>query len=127
VNWEKDLIDYRRKKAADTIIDARILFEKKRLFSSVNRIYYALFYEVSALLRTKNLSSPKHSGIKALFFQHFVRTGVVEKEIGKFYSKIFDFRQEGDYDDFASFEEEKVKNWLEQAEKYLQILDRLIV
>jgi uncharacterized protein len=126
VNWEKDIIDYRRQKAADTIIDARILFEKKRLFSSVNRIYYALFYEVTALLRTKNLSSPKHTGIKSLFFLHFVKPGIVDPEIGKFYSRIFDFRKEGDYDDFISFEEEKVKKWLEQGEKYISILERLI-
>lgn len=125
MNWEKDIIDYRRQKAADTLIDAQILFEKKRLFSCVNRIYYAIFYEITALLRTKNLSSPKHTGIKSLFFQHFVRTGIVDTEIGKFYSRIFDFRKEGDYDDFISFEEEKVKGWLEQGEKYIQVIENL--
>ncbi|MGE5340148.1 MAG: HEPN domain-containing protein [Candidatus Omnitrophota bacterium] len=123
--WEKDIVDYWRQKSADTLIDARILFEKKRLFSCVNRIYYAVFYEVSALLRTENLSSPKHSGIKSLFFKHFIKTGIVDTEIGKFYSRIFDFRQEGDYDDFIRFEEEKVRSWLEQAEIYLHVLENL--
>jgi uncharacterized protein (UPF0332 family) len=126
VNWKKDIIEYRRNKASDTIIDARILFERKRFFSAVNRIYYALFYEVTALLGTKNISSPKHTGIKSLFFIHFIKTNIVDKEIGKFYSRMFDLRQDGDYDDFIVFEEEKVKTWLELAEKYIKILDQII-
>jgi len=123
MNWEKDLIKYRRDKAADTIEDARFLFEKCRLFSAVNRIYYALFYEVSALLMTKNLSSHKHSGIRALFNEHFVKNGIVETEIGKFYSEMFVFRQEGDYKDFTFFNENHVDSWLQKAEKYLEELE----
>jgi uncharacterized protein (UPF0332 family) len=60
--WKEDLIKYRREKAAETIEDARIMFERKRWFSTVNRIYYALFYEVIALLQTKDFSAPKHTG-----------------------------------------------------------------
>ncbi|HLP57351.1 MAG TPA: HEPN domain-containing protein [Candidatus Deferrimicrobium sp.] len=81
MNWEKDLIDYRREKAAETLENARLSLEKKHLFSSVNRIYYALFYEISALLKTRNLSSPKHGGIRSLFNQHFIKAG--KESIGK--------------------------------------------
>lgn len=126
MKWQDDLLKYRREKAAETLEDARILFERKRLFSTVNRIYYALFYEVTALLRTKNLSSPKHTGVRALFNEHFVKPGLIEVEIGKFYSKMFDFRQEGDYDDLIYFEEEKVKTWLETAESYLIQLEKAV-
>ncbi|NIM18484.1 MAG: HEPN domain-containing protein [Candidatus Aminicenantes bacterium] len=124
--WKKDIINYRREKAAETLEDAKMLFERKRLFSAVNRIYYAMFYEVIALLHTKGLSSSKHTGVRALFNQHFVKTGIVKVEIGKFYSEMFDFRQEGDYDDFIYFEEEKVKNWLGKAEKYIKVLEECI-
>ncbi len=117
---------YRREKAAQTLEDARYLFEGKRLFSAVNRIYYALFYEVSVLLQVKNFSSPKHSGIIALFNKHFIKTGIVDVEIGKFYSQMFDFRQQGDYETLIFFEEEKVKRWLETAEKYMKILEECI-
>jgi uncharacterized protein (UPF0332 family) len=50
MTWKEDFMKYRREKAAQTLEDARYLFEGKRLFSAVNQIYYALFYEVSALL-----------------------------------------------------------------------------
>ena len=126
MTWREDLIKYRRERAVETLEDARMMFERKRLFSAVNRIYYALFYEIIALLHTKNLSSPKHTGIRALFNQHFVKTGIVDVEIGKFYSKMFDLRQESDYDDLVYFEEEKVKDWLETAEDHMKKLEKCI-
>jgi len=126
MNWEKDLINYRREKAAETLENARVSLEKRHLFSAVNRVYYALFYEISALLKTKNLSSPKHTGIRALFNQHFVKTGIVEVEIGKFYSDMFVFRQKGDYEDFVYFKESDVKEWILMAEKYISMLEKCI-
>jgi uncharacterized protein len=52
-----ELIAYRRKRAQETLHDAKILFRDNSLYSSVNRIYYALFYEVTALLLAAELSS----------------------------------------------------------------------
>lgn len=126
MNWEKDLIKYRREKAAETLEVARILLQGKHLFSAVNRIYYALFYEVSALLMTKNLSSHKHTGIMSLFNQHFIKTGIITAEIGKFYSEMFGFRQEGDYDDFIYFKEKDVEEWFQKAEKYIKVIEEYI-
>lgn len=124
--WKEDLITYRREKAAETLEDARIMFERKRWFSTVNRIYYALFYEIIALLQTKDLSTPKHTGVRALFNQHFVKTGIVNIDIGKFFNKMFDFRKKGDYQDFSYFEEEDVSDWMEKTEKYIIELEKYI-
>jgi uncharacterized protein len=126
MNWNEDLIKYRREKAAETLEVARESLKGKHLFSAVNRIYYALFYEVSALLKTKDLSSRKHSGVISLFNMHFIKPGIVDVEIGKFYSEMFGFRQEGDYDDFVYFKEKTVEEWLFKAEKYMKVLEELI-
>ena len=83
----EDLIRYRREKSRETLEDAHLLFQAGRLFSTLNRIYYALFYEVMALLLTKDLSSAKHTGIRALFNEHFIRTGKVSVELGKFFTR----------------------------------------
>jgi uncharacterized protein (UPF0332 family) len=104
----EELIRYRREKSRETLEDARILFRADRLFSALNRIYYALFYEVMALLLTKDLSSARHTGIRALFNEHFVRTGKVGVESGRFFSRMYDFRQKGDYADFVQFEGAKI-------------------
>ncbi len=122
----EDLIRYRREKSRETLEDAHLLFQAGRLFSTLNRIYYALFYEVMALLLTKNLSSAKHTGIRALFNEHFIRTGKVSVELGKFFSRMYDFRQKGDYADFVKFEAEKMKEWLTLAEHFIKELDQVI-
>jgi uncharacterized protein (UPF0332 family) len=122
----KELIRYRQKKARETLEDATILFRSGRLFSALNRIYYALFYEVAALLSTEDLSSGKHTGIRSLFNEHFVKTGRVPVELGRFYSRIYDFRQKGDYGDFVEFEKDKVKEWLNQASVFIDEMDVVI-
>ena len=53
----EDLIRYRREKSKETLEDAYILFRAGRLFSALNRIYYALFYEVMALQAVAQIDS----------------------------------------------------------------------
>jgi uncharacterized protein (UPF0332 family) len=126
VTTTDELIAYRREKAQATLRDARILFEADSLFSAVNRIYYAVFYEVLALLALHGLSSAKHSGVRALFNERFVKPGIVSGDAGRFYSRMFEFRQKSDYADFVSFEREKVAEWIEKAEAFLAELERVI-
>lgn len=112
---KKELILNRLTRAQDTLCDAKILFENSRLFSTVNRIYYAMFYAVSGLLLTKDLSSAKHSGVMSLFNKEFVNEGHVSKETGRFYNEMFEFRQKADYRDLVEFKREEVSRWLEEA------------
>jgi hypothetical protein len=120
------LIEYRRKRAKETLEDAKRLFDAGSLFSAVNRIYYAMFYEVTALLLTKNLSASKHSGVRALFNKEFVKTEKVRVDMGKFFGQMFDFRQKSDYGDFVQFEKDKVREWLEKAEGFIKELEKVI-
>jgi len=121
-----ELIDYRKNRAKETLKDAEQLFNSDSLFSAVNRIYYAMFYEVTAILLTKGLSSPKHSGVKSLFNKEFVKTGKVSIESGKLFARVFDFRQKGDYEDFVTFEKDEVKEWLDGAMRFIKELEELI-
>ena len=64
---QADLMRYRLNRAKETLEEAQIMADNGYLYGAANRIYYACFYAVVALLLTKNLSSSKHSGIIALF------------------------------------------------------------
>src|SRR5208283_3868330 len=97
----KELINYRRQKAKESFAAAKILYKNGNFFSAVNRLYYAVFYQVTALLLTKGFASSKHSGVMALFNKEFVKTGIITKKSGKFYGRLFELRQEGDYADFT--------------------------
>lgn len=113
------LIKYRLEKADITLKAAISLYNDGYLESATNRIYYALFYSVTALVQTKSFSSSKHAGIKSFFNREFVKTGIVDKNLGWLYSDLFKKRQRGDYEDFVTFEKEEVKDMLQRAEQLL--------
>jgi uncharacterized protein (UPF0332 family) len=120
------LIRYRKDKARETLDDARILLHDGTPSSALNRIYYAMFYEVLALLQTKDLSSSKHTGVRALFNEHFVKAGIVPVELGRLFSRMYDFRQKSDYGDFVKIQPEKVGEWFEQAVAFINEIDQII-
>ncbi|MCD6471995.1 HEPN domain-containing protein [Candidatus Aerophobetes bacterium] len=123
---KEKIINYRRERAKETFEEAKIMFDNSKLFATVNRIYYAIFYESVALLLTKDLYSSKHSGIRSLFNREFVKAGVVGEKFGDFYNKMFEFRQRGDYEDFVEFNKEDIKTWLEKAEEFIKVIDEIV-
>ncbi len=122
----KELVLYRLQRARETLADARILADAGRWNPCVNRLYYACFYAVSALLVQKGLSSSKHTGLRSLFNRHFVKTNKVPKEKARIFNDLFERRQEGDYVDFVSFEESQVLPWLPEAEAFVENIAVLI-
>ncbi len=120
-----ELAKYRLEKAQNTLTDAQKYFADATAESTINRIYYAMFYAVNALLLTKELAAAKHSGVRALFNREFINTGLVERDLGKFYAEMFDRRQKGDYRDFVKFEREDVGIWLGKADDFIDKIKRI--
>jgi len=123
---QKQAITQRLKRARETLAEAEILEEAHHFVGTVNRLYYACFYAVNALLEIKGLKSSKHSGVIALFNQHFVNAGIVEAEWGKFYRYLFDSRQGGDYTDFPDFTGEEVAKLHQSAINFVDEITRLV-
>jgi len=76
------LVIYRSDRARESLEEANVLLDKGYGNTFVNRLYYACFYAVSALLLSRGLSSAKHSGVRSLFHQNFIKPGLVEVELG---------------------------------------------
>ena len=77
---------------------ADILIKEGDYESSVSRTYYAMFYCVEALLLTKDISPSSHKGIISLFGEHFIKTGVLPREMSKELNRTFEKRQLSDYE-----------------------------
>lgn len=122
----KTIIKYRMSRARESIEDARQLLDRGSLNSTVNRMYYSMFYSVIALLLTENLSSPKHSGVRAIFNKEFVNKKIIDRDTGKFYSEIFEKRQKGDYKDLVTFEKDDVSSWIIKAEQFISTVEKII-
>ena len=51
------------------------------------------------------IETQTHDGARTQFGLCFVKTGKVEKKYGKLFSKLFDYRQKGDYGDLYDYDE----------------------
>ncbi len=123
---KRALIEYRMERARESLDDARIMFDASRINAYVNRLYYACFYAVSALLLTRGLSTSKHGYLRSLLHREFVKTGLIPKDLGTHFDLLFDNRHKGDYEDFVHFEAEQVAGWLKPTEEFVDHIDRLI-
>ena len=92
------LIKYRLQQADDSMKEAEVLLkEGMSLRSVMNRLYYAMFYAVLALLQEKQLGTSKHYGAISLFDREFIKSGIFDKELSKILHRSFELRQKGDY------------------------------
>jgi len=118
------LIKYRMERAYQTLNTAQLLREQNTDTASiVNRAYYAMFYAALALLATIGEETSKHSGVMALFDRHFIKTGVLPKEMGKFLHTAFDVRQTGDYEDRPEISQAMAEQILEFAVKFVKSVE----
>lgn len=122
----KELIIYRMNRAKEAIDEATLLFSKGHIRTSVNRLYYACFYAVSAILLAKGYSSAKHSGIRSLFHQKIVKSGLVDPSAGILYNRLFDTRQKADYTDLVRFEVADVAPWFDEVKSLVHQLEMLL-
>ncbi len=124
VRNQNDYINYRFQRAKQTYEEALILAREERWNAVINRLYYACFYAVIALLLKNNIETQSHDGARTQFGLNFIKKGLFDKEMGKLFSKLFDYRQKGDYGDMFDFDEEftrpliyKVRLFIESIEK----------
>ena len=88
-----EYIRYRVSRAETTLDLAKLALDNGFLHDAVNRLYYACFFVVSALLVTEGHSSSKHKGVQSLFSKHWIQTGQLPTSMGRFFHRINEQRQ----------------------------------
>ena len=86
----------------------------------VNRMYYAVFHAVSALLIHNGIQVHTHRGALNVFNKEFVRTGVFTIEEGHLFSKLEGLRERGDYNCFVDATEEEVMPLVEPLKMLIE-------
>jgi uncharacterized protein (UPF0332 family) len=46
--------------------------------------------------------------------------------MGRFYDKLFDTRQKGDYADLVYFDKKEVGSWFDEAKKFISFIKNII-
>lgn len=126
VEERNEYVLYRIESAKNTFEAAKVLAESEFWNSAVNRLYYALFYAVNALLVLNDIQTKSHSATKSQFSLFFVKTGKFDIKYGRLFSELFDWRQKGDYENIFDYDNESVKPLFEPVAEMISLIEKEI-
>ena len=104
------------------------LADSERLLSigsppaTINRAYYA----ASALLLLRGRSPKSHRGVVDLLHSEFVRTGRMDRDLVRHYSRLYELRLWGDYGPFKRATPEAAAKAVEFARGFLARAEQLL-
>jgi uncharacterized protein (UPF0332 family) len=104
------------------IKSADILFKDGDYESSVSRTYYAMFYCAQAALLTKHLSFSSHKGVISAFGEHFIKTAIFPKQMGRELNRAFEKRQIGDYEYTFVVSREESERLLQSGREFVDAI-----
>lgn len=122
----KAIVAYRMENARRTLNEIADHSEKGYWNTAVNRMYYACFYAASALLVANKIVVKSHEGVRQMLGKHFVLTGELSMETGKFYTLIFNKRSSGDYEDFINHDRKTVEELYPRALEFIDSIEMLL-
>jgi len=122
-----DLIKLRLEKARETFAEIENHVKLGYWRTAANRLYYACFYAVSALLIKNGIKAHTHSGVINQFGLYFVKTDIFSQQEGRIFKKTFELRQDGDYDDWITLSEEDIIPLIDSVKNFIDKIEELIL
>lgn len=120
------LIENQIRKAQETIEDARISIQNGRYRNALNRIYYSIFYIVTALAIKHDFATSKHKQLMGWFNKNFLKEALIDLKYGEIYKKAFDNRQESDYDVIFDYDKSEVESLYGSMIEFVDEIHRYI-
>ena len=91
-----------------------------------NRLYYAVFHAVSALLIHDGHQVNTHHGSHAVFGLHYIKTGILPEDFGRLYNQLQTMREESDYNCAFEADQEELENRIEPARKMIETIEKMV-
>ncbi len=117
---------YRVEQAQETITEAELLIEHGKYRAAVNRIYYGMFYIVSAIGTLYHFTTSKHGQLIGWFNKEFIKTETFDRKYGRMLREAFELRNQGDYDVFLTFSEADVRQRFEEMRAFIGVIEQHI-
>lgn len=122
----KLLVEFEVEKA-HKLIDQFPILENAELWDTLaNRVYYAVFHAVTALLIKNGLHAGSHQGVSVLFNKHFVKENLIDEKYGRLLARLENMREKSDYTCLFETTKEEVLPMIPQAKEMISIIEKLI-
>jgi uncharacterized protein (UPF0332 family) len=115
-------------KALEAAEEARLLFQEGHPNGTLSRAYYAVFTAARALLVVSagydEADIRRHSAVLRIFPDQFVKTGLVDRDVGRRFHDLSQERANADYHPL-SVSEDDAKDAIEFMERFLSEISEL--
>ena len=122
----KAIVQIRIEKAKKAFAEIALLTDNALWQTAANRLYYACYYVVTALLTQNGIIAKTHQGVINQFGLHFVITGIMSQQEGRLFKDLFELRQVSDYADWITLNEGDIIPKIEPAEKFIAKIEKLL-
>lgn len=128
LNEEERTIIVRKEleRAHETFEEIEVMCQAGKWNGAANRIYYSVFHAVNALFVFDGFQTVRHKGSHALFSQHYVKTGKLPADFGRFYNNLQTLREKSDYNCFYNVSEQDVLHGMEKAQSLINAIENYI-
>ena len=120
------MVEFEIERAHRIIAQFPILEDAKLWDTLANRVYYAVFHAVTALLIKNRLHAESHQGVSVLFSKHFVKEGLIDAEYGRLFARLENMREKSDYTCLFETTEDEVLPMIPKAKELVLIIDGLL-
>ncbi|NIM11992.1 MAG: HEPN domain-containing protein [Candidatus Aminicenantes bacterium] len=120
------LIKYRIEQAHEAIDEAELSINHNKLKMAINRIYYGMFYILSALALKHKFKTSKHKELIGWFNKNFIKDKIINLKYGEIIRKAFRRRSDGDYGAFVTFEKADVEKMFEDMKDFIATIEEHI-
>ncbi len=113
-------------KSKNTFAEVIALVNAGLWSGAANRLYYAVFHAVSALLVHDRHQVNTHQGSHALFGLHYIKTGILPSEFGHLFGQLQTMRENSDYNCIYDVKPEELQERIEPSRQMIRAIETLI-
>lgn len=120
------LISLQTEKSDNFYSQADFLCKNEMWDTAANRYYYSVFHITHALFISYGINCHTHAGMINLFHLHFVKTGLIEKDLGAFLARMEQMREMADYNCSYNITEKEVNDIRPYVDLFRNAVKKLI-
>lgn len=120
------LISLQTTKAHKFLEEANEMVNQKRWDLAANRYYYACFHMVQAAFISRGISTKTHEGCLTELGKNFILTGELDKQFGRFFSRMIQLRMKADYNSVAEVTEAEVLEMAPLSASFINSIEALL-
>lgn len=109
---------YRLERANETLAAGKSLYDTD-IYSSANRLYYAIFSAMRAVLALESVDFKKHSAVISYFRQNYIKTGAFDRKYSEMIGVAAQLRTDSDYKDLYMPDRDEIALLIPEAEAFI--------